>query len=1152
MIPRRIGHLHLILEVDSFAATTANGRAGWFESRVGKFGKTSLHIGNSVLSILLLFTVVLGPFQYTFAQENSQQHYYNQAQSALDAGQNELAKAHAQQAVFAAKEVLGDESIPYYESIVLMAKVCSEIKELAQADSLYTLAAAMLQHGLTISANVKSAMLVDQAEVLAALERYPEAIEVYHDAIEIMTAQDEVSIAELVIGLNSLALVYQKTGAHSLALEHAYEALDLSRSALPIQNDLYAEVQYTLGASYLAIGKMEQGIDSLKEALNALEANGTEDHGLFIRIASKLAEAHSKRGTPEIAIPLYQKAIQRSKDFPTENDKNLVGLSVALGIVYFRNDLYDESIAAYASALAYIDAGMIPKNNVTYGIIASNLSQAYQKEGMYGKALDYIAVALQCAKEADGIRSTGYASKLNTLARLYLDLGMYEKGAPLSKEALDIVEEAEGKKRLYAILLGTYGALERRRGNFESALLIQYEALEIIENEFGQDHVNYARGLNNLATVYNETDSLDRAIGFLEKSLDITKHKSDKLSPEVLEYYNTLANLYFKSEDFKKALELYALVVAETKEIMGEHHPLYAPRLLSLAQTQRKLNNHDLALEYYSKTMGETGYQIEKTFSFLAEREREAFIEKISGRFSELLDFFFEVQDAYPEVNRMAYDIELATKGMLLSSVRDVRQKVMESGDPQLIQKYETWKVMKSTLQRQHSLPLAQQKANLSQLEDEVELFEREISHMSGQSSTGGSLSVKWDDVKAKLESHEVAIEFSYRRADKEQSGNYSALVLHANSAQPLCIPLFEESILDSLLAGDKEMDGHLISILYRGSKNVTNTSANSIRDTALYNLIWRPLSPHIEKGCTIYYAPTGLLHKIAFNAVKDGEGEYLSQRYALRQVSSTANIGQDVRMKIKNNTSVLLMGGMEFGSHASQTYRWDSLPGTFKEVEAIERMAKRKKVDVEVYTGSDANEAIFKQQVSGKTIVHMATHGFYFPKTNIDQPYEDKDAFATAQEIVARSGRDISTMHLFANSDPLYRSGVVMAGANYYGIDELSKAGEDNILSAAEISNMELQGTMLVVLSACETGLGDVKGTEGVYGLQRGVKMAGVQSLIYTLWKIPDDESAEFMGYFYDGIFSQLDISVAFRQALFKMQAKYDPYYWGAFVLVD
>jgi CHAT domain-containing protein len=221
-------------------------------------------------------------------------------------------------------------------------------------------------------------------------------------------------------------------------------------------------------------------------------------------------------------------------------------------------------------------------------------------------------------------------------------------------------------------------------------------------------------------------------------------------------------------------------------------------------------------------------------------------------------------------------------------------------------------------------------------------------------------------------------------------------------------------------------------------------------------------------------------------------------------------------------------------------------LEGTRKEADIISAEFHRDGIPVKSYSGADALEESF-EVLSGNdspTVIHIATHGFYLPDTLSN---------SENRELMMLSA--IGEERFRLADDPLLRSGLVMAGGNLAWQGKPTPEGlEDGILTAKEVSNMNLLHTQLVVLSACQTGLGDVKGSEGVEGLMRGFKMAGVRYIMMSLWEVPDAETVEIMQHFYENWLGGMEIRTAFQHTQKQMRAKYpeEPYKWAAFVLVE
>jgi CHAT domain-containing protein len=288
-----------------------------------------------------------------------------------------------------------------------------------------------------------------------------------------------------------------------------------------------------------------------------------------------------------------------------------------------------------------------------------------------------------------------------------------------------------------------------------------------------------------------------------------------------------------------------------------------------------------------------------------------------------------------------------------------------------------------------------------------------------------------------------------------------------------------------------------------------------------------------------------------------------LSDQYELHHLASTANISTIKAEYLTVSDNVYAYGGIMYDADSTELInaayafrnpgrslffeanaggRWDYLEGSEKEINLIEKFSVEKNYTVTAKKGTVANEESFKalNGEASPSLLHVATHGFFFPDPST------KEKKATKESTTGGSVFKFS-------ENPLFRSGLLFAGANNAWVGKPLPAIDDGILTAYEVSDLYLPNTKLIVLSACETGLGDIQGSEGVYGLQRAFKMAGVQNLIMSLWKVPDVETAEFMEIFYSNLFEKKSIDDAFNIAQTHMKNKYrtEPYKWAAWILV-
>jgi CHAT domain-containing protein len=388
----------------------------------------------------------------------------------------------------------------------------------------------------------------------------------------------------------------------------------------------------------------------------------------------------------------------------------------------------------------------------------------------------------------------------------------------------------------------------------------------------------------------------------------------------------------------------------------------------------------------------------------------------------------------------------------------------------------------------------------------------------------------------------------------------YCALVVRQGYKQPEMIPLFEEKQLAALLEKNELDDYEFISRLYKESSDSASVS------NKLFRLVWQKLETQLFGVKTVYYSPSGLLHKISFGAIPSEKNLLLSDKYKLIALSSTKNILlREDSKKERKNLKTIIYGGIKYDfpkqkitpqekivpltpslrsllpDSLMRGVSWVYLKGTLTEAQKIDSLFLQKSKNTVLFSDTSATEESFKA-LSGwnsPDILHIATHGFYFP-----EPGKAKRELSSLENIE------------FVKSDnPLFRSGLMFAGGNCVWKDEQTPQNrEDGVLTAYELSQLYLPNTNLVVLSACETGLGQVKGSEGVFGLQRALKMAGVEHIVMSLWTVPDKQTQELMSIFYKYYLSGIELRDAFQKAQNDMKIKYknEPFVWAAFVLIQ
>ncbi|GAB5565949.1 MAG: hypothetical protein Wins2KO_30120 [Winogradskyella sp.] len=547
---------------------------------------------------------------------------------------------------------------------------------------------------------------------------------------------------------------------------------------------------------------------------------------------------------------------------------------------------------------------------------------------------------------------------------------------------------------------------------------------------------------------------------------------------------------------------------------------------------------------------------INHTKDVLASRltdEKESFLnENIIPYFHVFQSFGYKNKYKYGGFNNLLVDNTLLVKGALLNTSKDILSKLRTVNNPAITNMINAYINEKEFTAQQLSISESQRVPDFQVRYDRLGGLESEILYLYQQNfKDERKRTINWR--RTALREDEIAVEFShFRYFDKTWTDSiiYVAQLFKKDWRNPKIIPLFEENQLKDIMSKGSNISNNLS----RGSKAKQVNASSYDRD--LYNLIIKPIETELKGNDKVYISADGMLHQVAFSALMNASNKRLVELYNLEQVSSSRVI--TLRRKQPKKSSVLLVGGVNYdfntegkdilynsqtsfldivSEEESNTLKtsWNYLQGTADEINNIENILTSKTTKVSTLANNDASETKIKA-LNGKSpdVIHIATHGFFF-KNN--------------------KSKDTNSIE-FKNADnPLLRSGLLLAHANYAwqnGNNPYER--NDGILTALEISNLDLSKTDLVVLSDCETGLGDIEGSEGVYGLQRAFKMAGVKNIMMSLWEVPDKETAEFMTSFYELWLKNNTIRQAFNKTQRKMHKLYpnNPEKWAAFVLIE
>jgi CHAT domain-containing protein len=806
---------------------------------------------------------------------------------------------------------------------------------------------------------------------------------------------------------------------------------------------------------------------------------------------------------------------------------------------------------------------LVGEKDSTYSYSLNNLAALYHSMGLYSKAEPLYLQALEVRKQVYGVNHPNYATSLNNIGTLYLEMGQGEKSEPYFLQARDIRRKSVGEMHAdYAMSLNNLAAMYEDLLEYPKAEALYVQSQDIKRKIFGEAHPDYAMGLNNLAGLYAKMKQYTKSETALTRAAAIWKQVYGEKHPIYATVLNNLAAVYRKSRSrYDQSEKLYQQAIALRKEVLGENHPLTADTENDLALLYSNMKQYNRAAPYLLSSSRVMLNNLVSLFSILSEKEKARYLDYNFVYLETNNSFLYNHPQPPGDILRNCFDLQLAYKSLSLADTRNMLERVRNSKDTAIARILRDWQTSKLILSHQYSLPLENRMAGLELIEAKAELLEKELSRRSAEfRNQQSSLQVNMKQVQEKLQPDEAAIEFVRFRLYTDQwadTAMYAAYIVKKQDAVPVFVPLCRESAIDRISEAGGRSATNLAKVLYRSLE----VSRKSMPGDSLYALLWKPLEKYLAGIQKVSYSPAGKLFGIAFHALPFDSSRYLIDKYQLQQYTSTRQIAfRGTADEKKQPGNIVLFGDALFTMDSLQLVRkktanpskdlgnvsmisfnrsetagsWNNLPGTADEVRQIAALFSQRKVPNRVFTQTEASEENMKS-LNGESpvILHVATHGFFLPESK-KRSAGNENPYSLAK-------------------DPLLRSGLVLAGANYTWSGKKPLPGvEDGIATAYEISQMDLGRTDLVVLSACETGLGDIKGSEGVFGLQRSFKIAGVKNLVVSLWQVPDKETVELMTSFYSYRMEGKSIPESFNLAQTAMRRKYPPFYWAAFVLVE
>jgi CHAT domain-containing protein/tetratricopeptide (TPR) repeat protein len=931
--------------------------------------------------------------------------------------------------------------------------------------------------------------------------RLPEAIESAKQIVALNEKLTDSRTERVALWLEWIARQSRELGADEQAIAYAERAYRLRQRLHPEGHWRVVDSRLELAEARSHARRDEAARQQLRKAAGL--------NGQVVRLW--------QQGKSKGALPLAQQVLdirrkllgEKHPDY-AQSLNNLALLSKEMGECARARTLYEQALALCKEVLG--------EKHPRYALSLNNLALLYQAMGEYGRARPLYEQALALRKEVLGEKHPDYADSLNNLAGLYQAMGEYGQARTLYEQALALRKESVGEKHPhYALSLNNLASLSKAMGEYGRARSLFEQTLALRKELLGEKHPDYAHSLNNLALLYQDMGEHARARTLYEQALALRKEVLGEKHPDYAASLHNLASLYQGLGEYGRARTLYEQALALRKDLLGEKHPHYARSLASLAMLAWQEGSPAAASKQQALALQTVQQQVDSTFSALSARQRLQLLAQSRGS----LNSYLSVSDQARLPAQEVYQAVLAWKGM--AGARQAEEQLV----------------------RDHHA--------LAPLLEQLRVKRAGLAHLSAYPPTPANRT-EWSGRYRDLDNQREELEFGLAQksaAFRSLRSPQSKAVAAALPARSALVDLLEyvHRIPNPKRPGKWLFERRLVAFVVVKDREVVRIELGAVKPITEAVLAWRrpmqTLSPVDEKaaaqlrsllwdklagslaGCdTVLISPDGVLCSLPWCALPGSKpGSFLIEEVAIAQIPSARQLLPVAHPSA--SSGLLALGGLDYGKGAEAGKGWAPLPGTALEARALVGLHQQRFPrgrPARLLEGTAVDKAALAAALSpGKgeppfRQVHLATHGYF------DQISKAAVALA-ARGTGERAGlpaEEAAPLTL----DPLLGCGLVLSGAN--------QDSERGTLTALEVSNLDLRGCEVLVLSACETGLGKLEGGEGVLGLQSAFHLAGARTVVASLWSVSDPATSVLMERFYQNLWSGKPLTrlEALRQA--------------------
>ena len=1055
------------------------------------------------------------------------------------------------------QKVHGDQHPEVATSLNNLAELYQAQGQYAQAEPLFKRSLDLLEKALGPGHPAVATSLNNLAMLNQAQGQYAQAQPLFKRSLEIIEKALGPDHPDVASSLNNLAMLNQAQGQYAQAQPLFKRSLDIREKALGPEHPNVASSLNNLAELNQTQGQHAQAEPLYKRSLGIYEKALGPSHPLVATSLNNLANLHQAQGQYAQAEPLYKRSLDIWEKTLGPGHPQVATSLNNLARLYRAQGQYAQAEPLLKRSLDLREKVLGP-GHPDVATSLNNLALLYYAQGKYAQAEPLLKRSLDLREKAVGPGHPDVATSLNVLAGLYRVQGKYAQAEPLLKRSLDLREKALGPSHpAVATSLNNLAALYRAQGQYAQADPLYKRSLGILEKALGPSHPDVATSLNNLAELQQTQGQYAQAEPLLKRSLDISEKALGLGHPAVAMPINNLALLYYAQGQYAQAEPLLKRSLDIHEKALGPGHPDVAVSLHNLAVLYVSSGFVAQALPLLQRA---TSIREEQLRTTVSEARMQALLDTLRGE--EDLRYGLLLRPELADMKELALQVALLRKGRVAAAGAAANLVVQRSlGKPGIARQFQEWQGVR----QQHEallygglgkLSLAAYRQRLQETKLQAETLEAQLA--SALPEIRALQPPKPDEiigkVAAKLPAGGALIEVVWTRpyqgkAKAEEWGkpHYVALILFPDRRIE-AVDLGEAATVDTL---GLELRMALSS---PGTDPVPAAKA-------LYAQVMERLRAQLGEVHDLYLSLDGTLNVIPFDALHD-EMDYLLERYRFHYLTSGRDLLRE--RSARGAGAPLLLANPEFGpaetavSPSGQKSLYQrlaglpALPGTLREAEAIAPL-----LGIPALVGSKAREEAVRGSAAPR-ILHIATHGLFLQDVELAPPSPQSGevrSFSALQRERSKPVGVAETERLPGALSAMTRSALVLADAARGA--SAQDAAADGLLTADEARSLDLDGTQLVVLSACETGRGGLSAGQGVYGLRRAFLVAGAETLVTSLWRVNDAATGELMTAYYQKLLDRkqpgdrLGAMVEAMQELRAKPGRSHPYYWAPFLVI-